>query len=305
MADKNTGDTYAGSGWQALLAQQVQAAVNAALERMNLGGWMQAEAPTRTEALNAIFKNRPDLQRAYAAEYKKKGDKAGDAYAYMERWIAKTTEKEISTDPAAYAQKMAWLPKGGQTPTLGREEMNLSREGQQAQYGLGYLQLLSQQRGPGDWTNYWSTVRNAQGSNLPGWAAALAGNRQIAPFQGQAGPNQPFTGFQGLPGTTGAATSGTAGAPATTSAAQAALARLTGAVANPQQQQAAMPSWYGNLPQINPLKVQPGQFNNLLPSEQAGLLGMIESQGGYSPDWLEQMRRAWPTGRASNRNVWG
>lgn len=133
--------------------------------------------------------------------------------------------------------------------------------------GLQYLNLLSSQSGPQDWIKYWNTTRNAAQTNLPAWAQALANNQNLPAFQG---PTTAPPGYQGsMP-------SGAAGG-----------------------------SVYGAMPNIAPTQITPQQFGNLLPSEQAGLQGMIESQGGYVPDYLQQMMAAWPTGRAGKRTVWG
>jgi dihydrodipicolinate synthase/N-acetylneuraminate lyase len=42
----------------------------------------------------------------------------------------------------------------------------------------------------------------------------------------------------------------------------------------------------------------------MLPSEQAGLQGAVQAQGGHMPDFLTQMMNAWPTGRAGKGITW-
>jgi hypothetical protein len=56
--------------------------------------------------------------------------------------------------------------------------------------------------------------------------------------------------------------------------------------------------------QLSPWSVSPTQWNNMLPSEMEGLAGMIESGGGYAPDWLAQMQKSWPTGGNVNATSW-
>jgi hypothetical protein len=56
--------------------------------------------------------------------------------------------------------------------------------------------------------------------------------------------------------------------------------------------------------QLSPWQVSPTQWQNMLPSEMEGLAGMIESGGGYAPDWLAQMQKSWPTGGTVNPTSW-
>jgi len=60
----------------------------------------------------------------------------------------------------------------------------------------------------------------------------------------------------------------------------------------------------GQMPTFNPLQITPQQYGNMLPSEQAGLQGAVQAQGGHMPDFLTQMMNAWPTGRAGKGITW-
>lgn len=137
----------------------------------------------------------------------------------------------------------------------------------QQQLGLGYLELLGQQRGPQDWPFYWQTQRRAEATALPAFAQALAAGTRLPPWQAPA-PGVPLAG-QGAP----------------------AIAPAAGGV----------PSFATPLPQ----QITPQQWFNMYPSEQAGLQGMVEYGGGYMADYLQQMQRAWPTGQAQGVSYFG
>lgn len=82
-------------------------------------------------------------------------------------------------------------------PTLARQQM-------EAQYGLGYANLLGSLKGPNDWVTYWNTMRGAQNSNLPQWAGSLMANQGMPAFQGPSGGYQgPANSATPLPGLSG------------------------------------------------------------------------------------------------------
>lgn len=54
-----------------------------------------------------------------------------------------------------------------------------------------------------------------------------------------------------------------------------------------------------------PQQVSPQQWWNMNPSEQQGLAGMVETGGGWMPDWLRSMQSAWPKGQASPISYFG
>jgi len=147
---------------------------------------------------------------------------------------------------------------------LSTRELDVSEQLGQGELGLDYLNLLGSLRGPGDWMQYWNVQRNAESTQLPAWASALMGNVQNTPA------------FQGA--TSGAASNSASGgiqlAP-TNDTAQQNLAGMGGMFAQGHQ-------------------VTPAQWNALNPSEQAGLGSVIEFQGGYMPDWMQNMVRAAP-----------
>lgn len=141
---------------------------------------------------------------------------------------------------------------------------------QQQQLGLGYLGLLSEQRGPQDWLSYWQTQRRAEQTGLPAFAQALAAGTGLPAWQAPA-PGIPL-----------------AGQPAPVAAPAA----------------GGVPSFAAPLPQ----QITPQQWFNMYPSEQAGLQGIVEQygpQGGYWPDYLQQMQRSWPTGQATGISYFG
>jgi len=157
---------------------------------------------------------------------------------------------------------------------LGQRELEWQREyglGQlglgQQQLGLGYLELLGQQRGPQDWLAYWQTQRRAEETALPGFAQALAMGTGLPAWQAPA-PGIPLA---GQPAPVGAPAAG------------------------------GVPSFAAPLPQ----QITPQQWLNMYPSEQAGLQGMVEYGGGYMQDYLQQMQRAWPTGQARGVSYFG
>jgi len=189
---------------------------------------------------------------------------------------------------------------------LQREQMEIDRqrlgtEGEIARQrlGLDYLTLLGAQRGPQDWLGYWNTVRGAENTNLPAWAAALAQGQTPPIYQAASGPMQPFTGFAGVPGQPGYVAPNqqpvaVQGAP---------VQQLV-----PQQQQvpqAQQAPNTGAMPYIAPNMVTPQQWARMLPSEQAGLQGLVEAQGGYMPDWMRQMQALWPQGQVTGISYYG
>jgi hypothetical protein len=140
MADT---EVKGGFDWQQLAAQIAQMAAQLQQMRDQMKGYVTtSNVPSRADVLNAIYANRPDLQNAYAAERKKDANKAGDVFAYMERWIAKTTEKEIATDPLAYAKKMRWITSDTtQVPTLEREKFDADKAQAAAALGVSKEQF--------------------------------------------------------------------------------------------------------------------------------------------------------------------
>lgn len=153
-----------------------------------------------------------------------------------------------------------------------RGQPTLERELGTGELGLRYLQLLASQTGPRDWISYWNTVRAAQQTNLPAWARSLTEGLNLPAFQAPV--------YQ--PPQVGASPWAGQGA--------------TGAQAGQGQQQ---------LPTVLPHQVNAQTWANMLPSERAGLQGMVEAQGGWWPDFEQQMYNAFPTGRAGRRTVWG
>jgi hypothetical protein len=61
------------------------------------------------------------------------------------------------------------------------------------------------------------------------------------------------------------------------------------------------PSW--SIPLAN--KITQAQWQRMLPSEQEMLLGAVESGGGYGPDYVEQMQRAWQPRKVNPTTMWG
>jgi len=57
-----------------------------------------------------------------------------------------------------------------------------------------------------------------------------------------------------------------------------------------------IPAWQQ---QIEPQQVSPQQWWSMAPSEQQGLQGMVETGGGWMPDWMRSMQAAWPQGQAT------
>lgn len=173
---------------------------------------------------------------------------------------------------------------GGQ-PTLAREQWlasatgylngapTLERELGTGNLGLGYLQLLASRSGPSDWLRYWGIVRAAEQTNLPSWAASLAQGLNLPAYQAP----------RIEPAALGASPWG--GAPSTGVSAQGVEGQAT-------------------LPVILPHEITAAQWRNLLPSEQQGLQGLVEAQGGWWPDFQQQMMAAFPTGTAGKRAVW-
>jgi hypothetical protein len=151
---------------------------------------------------------------------------------------------------------------------LGGRELDIKEQLGQGELGLGYLNLLGSLRGPNDWMQYWNVQRNAENTQLPAWASALMGNVQQTPA------------FQGA----GTGTMGVQGAP---SGGGIQLQPVGGGQA--QQNFANM-----GQPFVQGHQVTPAQWNTLNPSEQAGLQSVIEFQGGYAPDWIQNMMRAAP-----------
>jgi len=263
------GDVYGGLNWIANALSTNQAAAEAVLQRLLMElnrqlatGYVQsnplAMPPSREQALMAIWNARKDIRDMYKNYW---GEDVNPIEA-MENWVTITTE-EGAKDPITFATNAGYLEPytpGPQVPTLEREQM----QGSQA---LQYLSLLASQRGPQDWISYWNTVRNAQQTNLPAWAQALAQNLNLPAFQG------PTTVPPSVPGQ---------GAPATGTTTEG-----------------------GTMPTISPIQITPQQYNNLLPSEIAGLQGLVEQSGGWMPDFLAQMQRAWPTGRVGTSRIWG
>lgn len=227
----------------------------------NMGAMGGAGGTSRSQALKAIWDSRQDLR-----DNAQQNGYGGDWQTYMEKWLNFTTEP-AKADPVAYALGQGYL----QPPTAASQAMvpTLERQLGEGNLGLGYLQMLASQQGPQDWITYWNTQRNAQNTNLPAWASALATGLKLPAF---GGATTPPAGYSSI--------AGRGGAPAT-----------------------GLPTW-ANLPSITPQSVSPQQWQSMNPSEQSGLQGMISAQGGFPNDWMKQMQAAWPTGNANMRTVW-
>ena len=208
-------------------------------------------------------------QQAYIAAYQQA------LLSSQDRWHA-----EEMAQRAADRELQKWMALGyiGGEPTLEtmralgyiRGQPTLERELGTGELGLRYLQLLASQTGPRDWISYWNTVRAAEQTNLPAWARSLTEGLKLPAFQAPV-YRAPQVGASPW------AAQGTGG----------------GAAAAQQ------------LPTVLPHQVNAQTWANMLPSERAGLQGMVEQQGGWWPDFEQQMLNAFPTGRARRRTVWG
>ncbi len=145
-------------------------------------------------------------------------------------------------------------------------EPTLATRTQETDAALRYFEYINSLKGPQDWIPYWNATRPNVVSSLGLPAWATA----LAT------------------GTTMPSWQAPGGANASTPPAG------QGASFNP-----------ANLPQLPGSKVRPDQYQNMNPSEQAGLQGMVESQGGWWPDWLNNMWNAAPKGGAVPRTIWG
>lgn len=187
---------------------------------------------------------------------------------------------------------------------LGRDRLAAETALSQQRLGLDYLTLLAAQRGPQDWLSYWNTVRGAENTNLPAWAASLVQGQTQPLYQAASGPMQPFQGFMGVGPAPYAMPQdmqqGIAGMPTGQPAPEQQSMQQGGMM--PQQPMQQGP---GALPYIAPNMVTPQQWNRMLPSEQAGLQGLVEAQGGYMPDWMRQMQALWPKGQVTGISFYG
>lgn len=138
---------------------------------------------------------------------------------------------------------------------------------EQQRLGLGYLEHLGSLRGPENWFQYLATQRRAEATQLPAFAQALAAGTGLPAWQAPA-PGIPL-----------------AGQPAPVAAPAA----------------GGVPSFAAPLPH----QITPQQWFNMYPSEQGYLQSGLEYGGGYMPDYLEQMQRAWPTGQATGISYFG
>jgi len=313
MADS---DVYGGSGWYQLALQAAAEAAQRALQQAQLLGYVTTPAtkPTREQALTAIWQAIPAIQQ---------DKKAKDPFDAVERWLNRAAPAEAKADPIAWAIGQGYIagPRDeSKTPTLEREQFEESARQWQQQFGeqtqqgreqtgLQYMQLLSGLKGPGDWLNYWNVTRAAQNTELPAWAAQLAQGRAMPAFQGAQGtinpnnvwlqPNQPAIRVP-TDAYQYAAPQATGVAPAQAPALAQQMAAMYGGAA-PTAQQA---TWRPTLPTIQAHQVTPQMWNSLVPSEQQGLIAMIEGQGGWGPDWMQQMQNAWPKGGVQARTFW-
>jgi hypothetical protein len=280
-------EPYGGASWIQQQKEMLAEIARLKLELDKLRGYTtpQVDDKVRSDALRSIWNQRKDIQDLY----KKNGDFANGRWReYVEDWLSWTPEKDAYDDPIAYAQKQGWYtPPEGYT-SKPKEVPTLEREQMEQQNLLAKAQLLGSRSGPQDWVSYWNTVRtvNPQYAGIPAWAVNL--------LQGQANP------VSGAQAFSTPATAGIAGLPQFTQqqAAQQAAAQQQ-AMAQGQAQAQAL-----GLPQIRPNAVTPRMWNSLLPSEQVGLQGLVEQQGGSFSDWVKMMQRAAPQGAAPTRTLW-
>ena len=142
----STTEVKGGYEYQQLAAQLANMAAQLAQMRNQMRGYMPSEdQPTRNDVLNAIYKNRPDLQAAYEAKKSTKDKKGklwtGDPIAFMEDWLKTTAESEVKSDPTAYAKKQGWIAKPGEVPTLEREKFDADKAQAAATLGLSRQQF--------------------------------------------------------------------------------------------------------------------------------------------------------------------
>jgi len=280
--------------------------------------------PTEREAALAVWENRPDIREWYTANW----GANPDPQAAINDWLA-TTPEQIG-DLVSYAQGQGWLAMskpsydwswpeldiGELVPTLERQnlenqwglaerQLGLTEQEIESNAALQYLGLLSQQQGPGDWVNYWGTIRGAQNTELPAWVDALVSGQDLQPWGREYGSAQ-----RALP----------VGEPIYFSPpGQGGEMHIQPYPYTPGQGQATSPTWAQMAQKfglnraestaravggINPWQVSARQWSRMLPSEREGLLGGVSQLGGWGEDFAEQMRRAFPTGQYTATSYW-
>ncbi len=182
-----------------------------------------------------------------------------DYLRYQDRWHAQEIAEQVAMRKLQESIALGYI----------RGQPTLERQLGEGNLGLGYLQLLASLRGPSDWLRYWSTVRAAEPTSLPTWAASLAQGLTLPAYQ--APTMEPL-----------------------------AVGQVWGATGQPSTGQGEA----ARMPTILPQHITAAQWRNLLPSEQAGLQGLVEAQGGWWPDFAQQMMASWPTGTAGRRTTW-
>jgi hypothetical protein len=251
----------------------------AELQRQLSTGWVNSSPITAaslqgstTDPLMAIWNNRSDLAPFYDANW---GAGSYSPQQAVQDWLGMTTEDAVQAanrDAATYAQGQGWW-----TPASAQ---------QAAQSWQPTL----------DW------------QNLAGWA--YGPNGEMTPtlareqfYASLTGPRDYFAYQRALRGDYGDA----ATFPWATA--------LTGGsnLAEFQAPSGQLPGWWNGAtesagavqaPNILPHQVNIAQWNKLLPSEQQMALGAAEEHGWNADDWLEQMRRAAPTGQAGGQTWW-
>jgi len=202
------------------------------------------------------------------------GGGGDDEASYMPGWAM--WEAELAAEMArAREATAAQRYQAELSAQVQRERMRMEQEYNQWALGQQYLQMLSGLRGPRDWMQYWNVARSAQGTPLPRWATALQQGLSLPAYQAP-GAIPENLGFWG-PNVSAAPQGGGGGGQ----------------------------GWAQSLGTFLPHQINPQQWGNMLPSEREGLLGYVENQGMYAPDYLQQMQAAWPSRGISTRTVWG
>jgi len=211
-----------------------------------------------------------------------------------QQWLGGETWPGMPVAPAAAPGAGAGVGAGGETgegavPTL--DWSNLSgyyflpadttpyptMARQQAEQELQQRQqnIQATRRGPGDWLTYWQQRYGMQP-------------------QAQVAAATPAAAAAAIP---------TAGATAQYSMAPAPATPAASVVsAQPAAQGEWQPPWMQWL--NTPRKVTPRMWGNMVPSEQKGLAGALEQQGGWFEDWAAEMQRMFPRGQASGQTWW-
>lgn len=223
------------------------------------------------------------------------------------------TEQQVATAAQQWEQQFGFTKDEAQLAAQ-QWEKTFARGGEQwereqawkeqfgkGQLGMDYLTLMSTLRGPRDWVQYANTLRAAQQTEFPAWAQQLAQGLGFAPFQGAMTPQQQAQQVRGretirwnevtgawepIPGAETQQMQQVAGAPPPAQG-----------IALGQQQ--GVPAWGQTFMQqlaASPQLVRPDQWATMTPGEREMLLGMVESGGGWAPDWMQMMQKAGPTG---------